>query len=245
MAGKTVLSVNGLSVMVEDTQVLKKVSLVIEEGQLHALMGPNGSGKSSLAMTLLGSPRYQVLEGKVQLEGVELLPMTTDERARKGLYVAWQNPMTVPGVKVFTFCKAVYEAQGRHVGSVTEFKERLEQLLERVGLSADYLKRGLNEGFSGGEKKRIELLLLLLIQPKLAVMDEIDSGLDIDALKLVTQITKEMAAQGTAFLLITHYKRLLEYVKPTHVHVMKGGEIRKQGGQELVEELELEGYGKL
>ena len=238
------LKINDLTAEVDGRQVLHGLNLTVGRGEVHALMGPNGSGKSSLANTLLGSRRYTVCSGKVEFEGKDLLKMQVDERARAGLYVAWQNPMTVPGLSIFSLCKTAYEVQGGRIESVVAFKNKITALLERVGLGKDYLGRGVNEGFSGGEKKRLELLQLLLLAPKLAVLDEIDSGLDIDALRLVGEVVAEMGKKGTAFILITHYKRLLEYIKPDYVQVLKKGEIVRSGWQELVNEIEEKGYGK-
>lgn len=242
------LQVSGLTVSVSDTPILRAVDFSLFPGEIHAIMGPNGSGKSSLAMTLMGDARYQILDSSkahVSLAGKDLLAMTPDERARAGLYVAWQNPMTIPGVSVFTLCKTAYEATKGPISSVTDFKNTLVSLLSRVGLGENYLGRGTNEGFSGGEKKRLELLQLLLLEPKVAVLDEIDSGLDIDALKLVGILVTEMAAKDTAFLLITHYKRLLDYVHPSHVHILRKGSVIASGGEELVAKIEEQGYEKI
>lgn len=240
------LLVRDLKVSVGDLPILTGVDLDVKVGEVHALMGANGSGKSSLAMTLMGDSRYKIQDSgsKIVFEGQDLLAMSVDERARAGLFVAWQNPLTIPGVTVFTLCKTAYEAQGNTIGSIVEFKNSIENLLEKVGLPRSYVSRGVNEGFSGGEKKRLELLQLMLLMPKLAILDEIDSGLDIDALKLVGSVVRDVSMQGTAVLLITHYKRLLEYVEPQYVHVMARGKIVETGGKNLVERIEKEGYTK-
>lgn len=237
-----VIRVRGLSADVGKLKVLNGVDLDICPGEVHALMGPNGSGKSSLTMTLMGSRQYIVKSGEIYLEKDNLLSLTIDERARRGLFVAWQNPLSIPGVSVFSLCKTAYEAQGHNVTSVVAFRDMLSELLLRVGLTREHLGRSMNEGFSGGEKKRLELVQLLLLKPKLALLDEIDSGLDVDALKLVGDVVAELAKKGTSFLLITHYKRLLEYVSPSHVHVMKKGVIVASGGTELVAKIESHGY---
>lgn len=237
------LSLTDLTVSVDGRAVLAGVDLTIGAGEVHAVMGPNGSGKTTLARALMGDPHYDVdPASKINLEGKDFLSLSADERARAGLYVAWQNPLSIPGLSVFALCKAAYEARGKQIGSVVAFKKKVEELLTSVGLSSDHLKRGVNEGFSGGEKKRLELLQLLLLEPRIVILDEIDSGLDVDALRLVGSIVSGMARTGTAFLLITHYKRLLEYVHPTHVHILKKGSIVRSGGSELVEEIEKKGY---
>lgn len=240
------LSISGLTVSVGDRTVLDGISLTVGESDIHAIMGPNGSGKTTLARALMGDTTCVVTaSSQVTLSGRSLLTMSPDERARAGMYVAWQNPMTIPGLNVFSLCKAAYEAHGNRIDSVVDFKRKLEKILAKVGLPSDYLERGVNEGFSGGEKKRLELAQLLLLSPRVVILDEIDSGLDIDALRLVGKIVSAMSRTGTAFILITHYKRLLEYVHPTHVHVLKKGRLVRSGGSELVEEIEEKGYTSL
>ncbi len=210
------LRIDKLTVSVGEKRVLSEMSMSIEQNEIHALMGANGSGKSSLANVLMGSPSYDTQSGTVTFVGKDLLTMTSDERSRAGLYVAWQNPITIPGVSVFSMCKASYEslrqAQGKpsEFRSLVLFKNHLEKLAVRVGLTKDYVGRGVNEGFSGGERKRLELLQLLLLKPKLAILDEIDSGLDAKGVKILVTLMQEMKGQGTSFLLITHNKRLLE-----------------------------------
>lgn len=245
------LSISDLGVEVEEKTVLSDLGIEVDRAQVVALMGPNGGGKSSLANTLLGNSQYEIKKGRVVFDGKNLLGMKTDERARAGLFVGWQTPVTIPGVSVFNLCKSVYQSlppnrqKYGEIKSVVEFKKKLEELATRVGLSKEHVVRNVNEGFSGGERKRLELLQLLLLSPKLAVLDEIDSGLDIDALKMVGEVVKEMKKMGTSFLLITHYKKLLEYVVPDKVYVLSGGEIVRQGGVEIVEEIEEEGYEKI
>ena len=199
-----------MSVKVEDKVVLRDMNLEIGEGEIHALMGPNGSGKSSLANVLMGNSNYVIESGKIFFESKNLLTMNSDERARKGLFIAWQNPVMIPGVSVFSLCKASYEAQGKTIEKLTEFKQKLEALAQRVGMNKDYVGRNVNEGFSGGERKRLELLQLLLLEPKLAVFDEIDSGLDSAGVKILIKIMQDRHKAGTGFLLITHNKKILD-----------------------------------
>ncbi len=241
------LEIKDLQVTVENKTVIKNLQIQVKSGEIVALMGPNGSGKSSLAMTLTGDSRYVVetKKGTLEFEGKSLLEMSIDERARDGLYMAWQNPITIPGVTVFRLCKSSYEAQGHKIGQLVVFKKQLEELAIKVGLTRDHVGRNVNEGFSGGERKRLELLQLMLLKPKLAILDEIDSGLDIDGLKMVGNIINEMHAEGTAFILITHYKKLLDYVAVDKVCIMQNGSIEKFGGVELGELIEEQGYGKL
>lgn len=203
------LEIANLEVSVDSKIVLRDFAMKVSRGKVVALMGNNGSGKSSLAMTLLGDSRLQTLEdSRVQFEGKNLLKMTTDERARAEIFVAWQNPVTIPGVTVFNLCKSSYEAHGYKIPKLVEFKQKLEELAVKVGLTKDYVSRNVNEGFSGGERKRLELLQLLLLKPKLAILDEIDSGLDSDGVKILIKIVTQMKQAGTAFVIITHSKKL-------------------------------------
>lgn len=243
---KPILAVFGLSVEAGAKKVLSAVDLEIELGEVLVLMGANGSGKTSFAMSLMGDPRFKVDDlSRVEFGQDDLLGMSIDERARAGLYVAWQSPVGIPGVSVFNLCKAGYEARGNKIPKLTEFKKYLEDLAEQVGLSRDCVGREINIGFSGGEKKRLELLQLLLFKPKLAILDEIDSGLDIDGLKMVANIINKMKLEGTSFLIVTHYKRLIEYIAVDKICVMKKGKIVTRGGVEISEEIEEYGYGKL
>lgn len=249
---RSILRIENLRVMVEEQLILEGVSVEVAEGEVVALMGPNGSGKSSLALSLMGSARYQIAEGsRVELLGENLLSMDESERARKGLFVGWQNPVAIPGVSLFNLCRASYdlvcEAQGRQkeYENLVEFKKMLEGLALRVGLASDIIGRNVNEGFSGGEKKRLELLQLLLLKPKLAILDEIDSGLDVDGLKMVAKIIEQVRQEGSGVVLITHYKKLLDYVDVSRVWVLKKGGISRVGGREIAEEIEELGYDKL
>lgn len=206
---RVLLEITNLEVSVDSKIVLRNFAIKINEGEVVALMGNNGSGKSSLAMTLLGDSRYQILDSsRVQFEGNNLLKMSADERSRAGLYSAWQNPVTIPGVTVFNLCKSSYEAHGYKIPKLVELKHKLEELAVKVGLTKDYVSRNVNEGFSGGERKRLELLQLLLLKPKLAILDEIDSGLDSDGVKILIKIVTQMKQAGTAFVIITHSKKL-------------------------------------
>ncbi len=239
---KKLLEISQLSVSVASREVLTKVDLSVGKGEITALMGANGSGKTSLAQTLLGNGNFNTEAGKVTFMGKDLLSMSIDERSRAGLYVAWQNPVAVPGVSVLSYLRVIYEAHGNKIETLVKFREQVRELLHTVGLTDEVLQRNLNEGFSGGEKKRFELLQLILLRPRLAILDEIDSGLDVDGLRMVSEIIGEM--KETAFILITHYKKLLDYVKVDKVVVLVGGRVVASGGNELVEEIEKVGYAK-
>lgn len=211
---KSILDIKNLQITVEEKVVLDGFNLSIKEGQVVALLGPNGSGKSSVAMTLLGNSNYKVSDAsKIQFLGKDLKQLSVDERAKSGLYIAWQNPVSIPGVTVFNFCKSITT----QTGSLVEFKKHLEDLLVKVGLPKEYIGRGVNEGFSGGERKRLEMLQLLLLSPKLAVLDEVDSGLDIKGVQILAEIVNELKAKGTSFLLITHNTKLTDKVKVDQV----------------------------
>jgi Fe-S cluster assembly ATP-binding protein len=238
------LRIDGLSVSVLNDRILDGVSLDVSPSDVIALMGANGSGKSSLASAILGSQQYVVNEGKVVFAGKDLLAMSIDERSRAGILVAWQNPVAVPGLSVLSYLRGIYEAHGNKISTMVAFRDMVVGILERVGLDAGVIGRNLNDGFSGGEKKRFELVQLLLLQPKLAILDEIDSGLDVDGLRMVTGIVEELRSTGTAFILITHYKKLLDYVVVDKVVVLSKGKVTAQGGHELVQDIEKSGYAK-
>ena len=211
---KSILDIKNLQISVEDRIVLNGFDLQIKEGQVIALLGPNGSGKSSVAMTLLGNPNYKVAAtSRIEFLGKDLKQLSVDERAKAGLYIAWQNPVAIPGVTVFNFCKSITS----QTGSLVEFKKYLEELLVKVGLPKEYIGRGVNEGFSGGERKRLEMLQLLLLAPKLAVLDEVDSGLDSKGVQILAEIVNELKEKGTSFLLITHNTKLTDKVKVDQV----------------------------
>lgn len=240
------VTIKNLTVRIDEKILLDDVSINLQAKQVVALMGANGSGKSSFAQTLMGDKRYIVSRaGSAHLNEVNLLKMSCEERAKAGLFVAWQNPVTIPGVSLFSLCKSSYESQGKTIEKLTEFKSKLEALALRVGLTKDHIARSFNEGFSGGEKKRVELLQLILLEPKVAILDEIDSGLDVDGLKLVAEIVNEMKLKGTSFILITHYKKLLDYVAVDQIYLMESGKIVKSGDIDLAKEIEELGYGRL
>jgi len=236
------LSVKDLYVRVEDKEILKGVSLNIYPGEVHALMGRNGSGKSTLSYTLMGHPRYSVTRGEILYKGQDVTAMSPDERARLGIYLAFQYPVAIPGVSVSNFLRASLKAiRGKDV-PVKEFRKVLKLEMQKLGIGDDFLSRYVNDGFSGGEKKRLEILQMALFKPQLAVLDETDSGLDIDALKTVAEGINSMTGPDLAVLLITHYQRILNYIKPQFVHVMHEGQIVLSGGSELAHQLEAHGY---
>lgn len=240
------LEVKDLEVSVEDEKIVKGVSLEVEPGEIHALMGPNGSGKSTLCKSLMGNPQYTIDSGKVLVDGEDVTEEETDERAREGLFLAFQYPSEVSGITVSEFLKEALNARREEEDeepiSQSEFRERMREALDMLDMDEEYARRYLNEGFSGGEKKRNEILQMAVLQPQYAILDEIDSGLDIDALKVVARGVKKLAAEDRGMLMITHYQRILDHVEPDHVHVMIDGELVKSGGPELAHKLEDEGY---
>lgn len=238
------LEIKDLVVSVEGKTILNGIDLVIESGSVHAIMGPNGSGKSTLAKVTAGHPDYQVTKGKITMDGEDVLAMEADERARKGLFLAFQYPSEIPGVTIANFLRAALAArlpEGEEL-EATEYYAKLYEKMELLGMDRSFTSRSVNEGFSGGEKKRTEILQLAMLQPKYAILDETDSGLDIDALKIVARGVNMMRGPGLGVLLITHYQRLLNYIVPDHVHVMVAGRIVRSGGKELALELEERGY---
>ena len=229
----------------DGTEILKGVSLEIEAGKIHAIMGPNGSGKSTLAKVLAGHPAYEVTAGTVVFEGEDLLEMEPDERARAGVFLAFQYPVEIPGVSIANFLRTAVQAKrGEEEVDLFEFQQELMDKMALLEMDTSFAMRSVNQGFSGGEKKRNEILQLAMLEPSLAIMDETDSGLDIDALQVVAKGVNKLHEQrpDTGFLLITHYQRLLNYIKPDHVHVMVRGQIVQSGGPELAEQLEARGY---
>ena len=245
----SLLEVRGLRVNVDGKPILKGLDLTVEPGEVHAVMGPNGSGKSTLASVLAGRPGYDIDAGSITLDDRDLAAATPEDRAHLGLFLAFQYPIEIPGVSNMEFLKAAVDAHAAHVGlgepSAVDFIKRARAAAEQLHLSADFLKRGVNEGFSGGEKKRNEVLQMLLLEPRLAVLDETDSGLDIDALQVVAEGINAFRAADNAIVLITHYQRLLNYVVPDHVHVLIDGRIARSGDRTLAHTLEDEGYGWL
>ena len=243
------LEIRDLHATVEGTEILKGVDLTINQGEIHALMGPNGSGKSTLANTLLGHPKYKVTKGDVLIDGESIINLTPDKRAKKGLFLAFQYPVAVPGVTMFSFLRAAYNAvhtdEKNQAPTIFDFKETLAERMKLLGIDESFMNRYLNEGFSGGEKKRAEILQLAMLKPKFAVLDETDSGLDIDALRVVAEGVSKIASDDLGILVITHYQRILKYIRPTFVHVLYEGRITASGGQELSLKLEEKGYGWL
>lgn len=243
---KVVLSVRDLTAKVDGTPILKGVNLEVRLGEIHAIMGPNGSGKSTFSKVLAGHPAYEVTGGEIIFQGKNLLEMEPEERARSGIFLAFQYPLEIPGVSNLDFLRVAYnsrqKAQGLEELDAFDFDDLIEQKLEIVKMNPAFLSRSLNEGFSGGEKKRNEILQMALLEPKLAILDETDSGLDIDALKIVANGVNQLASPENATIMITHYQRLLNYIVPDYVHVMANGRILTSGGKELALELESRGY---
>ncbi|MBA3434782.1 MAG: Fe-S cluster assembly ATPase SufC [Actinobacteria bacterium] len=242
------LEIKNLHAEVDGQKILNGIDLVVEQGALHAIMGPNGSGKSTLAYALMGHPAYEITEGEILLEGEDIVALGADERAQRGLFLAFQYPHAIPGVTVTSFLRSALNAiRKARAGKddpipVKEFRTDILAAMERLKVPRELASRYLNEGFSGGEKKRVEILQMALLQPKIAVLDETDSGLDIDALRIVARGVNELVGPEMGALLITHYQRILNYVTPDHVHVFVGGRIVESGGQELAHRLEAEGY---
>jgi Fe-S cluster assembly ATP-binding protein len=244
----SLLEVKNLHVEIEGKKILNGLDLTIEKGKVHAIMGPNGSGKSTLAYVLAGKADYEITEGEVLFEGENIIEMEPDERASKGLFLAFQYPIEIPGVTTMNFLRTAVNAQRKKRGEgeylVPEFLKKVRAAAAELGIDPDMLKRSVNVGFSGGEKKRAEILQMTLFEPRLAVLDETDSGLDIDALKIVADGVNRLRAANRGFLVITHYQRLLDHIVPDVVHVMSRGRIVKTGGKELALELEAQGYAQ-
>jgi Fe-S cluster assembly ATP-binding protein len=244
----SLLEIKNLHVQIEDKKILNGLTLTVEPGQVAAIMGPNGSGKSTLAYVLAGKPAYEVTEGEILLDGESVLEMSPDERAAKGVFLAFQYPVEVPGVATMTFLRTALNAQRKSRGegelSTPEFMKLVRDTSGKLGISQEHLRRAVNVGFSGGEKKRNEILQMAILQPRLAVLDETDSGLDIDALKIVADGVNRLRAPDRGMLVITHYQRLLNYIVPDVVHVMAKGRVVKTGGKELALELEAKGYAQ-
>ena len=238
------LEIKDLHVSIEDKEILKGVNLTINTGEIHAIMGPNGTGKSTLSSAIMGHPSYEVTQGEVLLDGVNILELDVDERAKAGLFLAMQYPSEIPGITNAEFLRAAMNAgkEDDEKISVREFITKLDEKMELLNMKEEMAERYLNEGFSGGEKKRNEILQLLMLEPTFALLDEIDSGLDIDALKVVSKGINQMRGEEFGALMITHYQRLLNYITPDQVHVMYGGKVVKSGGPELAKRLEEEGY---
>lgn len=243
MAGST-LTIKDLHVEIEGKEILKGVNLEVKTGEFHAVMGPNGAGKSTLAQAIMGHPRYEITKGTVLLDGEDVLEMEVDERSRAGLFLAMQYPSEISGVTLSDFLRSsinAHRGEGNEI-PLMEFIKKMDKTMEFLDIDLNMAQRYVNEGFSGGEKKRNEILQLMMLEPKIAILDEIDSGLDIDALKIVSKGINSMRGENFGCLIITHYQRLLNYITPDYVHVMLDGRIVKSGGPELAQRLEAEGY---
>lgn len=240
------LEIRNLTASIDGNEILKGINLTVNKGEVHAIMGPNGSGKSTLAKVLAGHPAYEVTGGEVLYDGKNLLEMSPDERAREGVFMAFQYPVEVPGVSNAQFLRLAYNEKQKHNGAdeldPLEFKDLLKEKAALVEMDASFMTRSVNEGFSGGEKKRNEILQMAVLDPKLSVLDETDSGLDIDALRVVAEGVNKLHDPDKAVIVVTHYQRLLNYIVPDFVHVLSGGRIVKEGGKELALELEEKGY---
>ena len=243
------LNVANLRAKIDGKEILKGLNIEVKPGEVHAIMGPNGSGKSTLSNVLAGRDNYEATDGTVMFEGKDLLSLVPEDRAREGIFLAFQYPVEIPGVSNLEFLKTslecLYAYQNRRLLSAVEFMKLAREKCRLVDLDTDFLKRGVNEGFSGGEKKRNEIMQMLMLEPKLCLLDETDSGLDIDALKVVADGINQLRSPERSFILITHYQRLLDYVQPDFVHVLADGKIVKSGGSELALELEEKGYSWL
>ncbi len=242
----TILEIKNLHASIEGKKILNGVNLKINEGEFHAVMGPNGSGKSTLSNVIMGNPKYEVLDGEVIFKGKNILEMSTDERSRLGLFLSFQHPVSIPGVSVAKFLKRALEVRANEKGEKLKASEYIKTLKNHVSfleMDNSFVNRSLNEGFSGGEKKRMEMLQMLMVDPELVILDELDSGLDIDAIKVVSRAVNKLKEKpGFSVFIITHYQRILNYIQPDFVHVLVDGQIAVSGGKELVGKLEESGY---
>ncbi len=236
------LAVDNLHVTVEGKEILKGLTLEVTAGQVHALMGPNGSGKSTLSFCLLGHPKYTITEGRILFKGHDVNTLSPEERAKRGMFLAFQYPTAIPGVTIANFLRTALKAVRGGEVPVREFRQLVKAQMKTLGIADAFMNRYVNDGFSGGEKKRLEILQMAVLQPQLAVLDETDSGLDIDALQIVAAGINSLRAPTRGLLLITHYQRILNYIKPDRVHVLVDGKVVQSGGPELAQELERQGY---
>lgn len=240
------LEIKNLHAGIEDKEILKGLNLAVNKGEVHAIMGPNGSGKSTLSKVLAGHPSYEVTGGEVLFEGKDLLELEPDERAREGIFMAFQYPVEVPGVSNSQFLRLAYNEKMKHLGQEEldplEFNDYLKEKAKLVEMNPEFFKRSVNEGFSGGEKKRNEILQMAVLEPKLAILDETDSGLDIDALRIVAEGVNKLRSSENAIILVTHYQRLLNYIEPDFVHVLANGKVVQSGNKDLALKLEEQGY---
>lgn len=242
MSSDKFLEISNLHVSVSGVEILKGVNLSLPAGEVHALMGPNGSGKSTLSYALMGHPAYTVTKGTVEFKGEDLLAMAPEQRAKAGVFLAFQYPYEIPGVRLQDFIRTATIAVGRTKFSLAQFTDELQAALQKLQMDKAYLTRSVNDGFSGGEKKRAEVLQMMMMKPHLSILDETDSGLDIDALRVVSEGTNTLRGPEFSALIITHYQRILNYITPDRVHIMHRGKIELSGGPELVNELEAHGY---
>lgn len=242
---ESLLKIEELSTAVEGKEILKGINLDVKAGEIHIIMGPNGAGKSTLAYTLMGHPNHEVTHGSVTLEGEALLPMKVDERAKKGLFLSFQYPEAIPGITVENFLRTAKNAVSTRKQSVVAFRKKLWQHMQSLGMDVSYSERYLNDGFSGGEKKKNEILQMKVLEPKVAILDETDSGLDVDAIRIVAAGVNQFASDTNAVIIITHYNKLLDYIKPDYVHILKDGRIIRTGGHELANAIDEEGFAAL
>ena len=241
----SLLNLKNVKSEVEGKEILKGVDLTINKGEVHVIMGPNGAGKSTLASILVGHPKHEVVDGQILLEGEDITELEVDERAQKGIFLSFQYPEEIPGLTVEDFLRTAKEAVTGEKQYIMQFHNELVEKMEKLHINPEYAERHLNVGFSGGEKKKNEILQMAVLEPKLAILDETDSGLDIDATKIVFEGVQKLKTKDTALLIITHYDKVLEYLKPDFVHVLMDGKIVKSGGIEIVEAIEKDGYGKM
>lgn len=242
-SNEAIFQIHGVEATIEDKPILRGFNLTMRQGEVHALMGPNGSGKSTLANVVMGHPAYEVTAGSVRFRGEELLELDPEERARLGLFLAFQYPVAIPGVTVANFLKTAHDAMyGEGTVKAGEFIKQLRENMAYLDMDPSFINRYLNDGFSGGEKKRMEILQMLTLKPQFAIMDETDSGLDIDALRIVSKGVNKLVGPDFGLLVITHYERILQYIKPDHLHIVLDGRVVISGGPELVRELEERGY---
>lgn len=241
----SLLNLKNVKSEVEGKEILKGVDLTINKGEVHVIMGPNGAGKSTLASILVGHPKHEVVGGQILLEGEDITELEVDERAQKGIFLSFQYPEEIPGLTVEDFLRTAKEAVTGEKQYIVQFHNELVEKMEKLHINPEYAERHLNVGFSGGEKKKNEILQMAVLEPKLAILDETDSGLDIDATKIVFEGVQKLKTKDTALLIITHYDKVLEYLKPDFVHVLMDGKIVKSGGIEIVEAIEKDGYGKM
>ncbi len=241
--GLKMLKIENLKVNIGDKEIVKGLNLEIKKGEIHALMGPNGSGKSTLASTLMGHPNYEITDGTVLFENENLLEMEPNERAQKGLFLSFQYPSEVEGVNITSYLRMIYNKSHDTKVSPVKFREILKEKMEILDIKEDFVNRYLNDGFSGGEKKRMEMLQMLVLEPKIAILDETDSGLDVDALRIVSKAVNYLNEKNQmAVVVITHYTRILNYIEPSFVHILKSGKIIKEGNKDLAHEIEVSGY---